>query len=231
MELKTYWAIICRRWWLVVGLTLITGVASILLQPSQVLQYRATVRLGAQLPASFEESPQVPRSQGALEATRLFDYLLDDLVEVIKGGGFLTAVQARLTETGQAGAGGSFDARKMRRLLTITTTSGDPTHAALLASAAGDLLSDPGNLFLRALAPPGTTLIVVERPTGAIPVEARSYLNIAIRVILGLLAGLTLAFLLEYFDDTMRSPGEVERALGLPVVGELPRDRSAVKVS
>ena len=38
---------------------------------------------------------------------------------------------------------------------------------------------------------------------------------------LALAAGLALAFLLDYLDDTVRGPGDL-RALGLAVLGEVP---------
>ena len=48
--------------------------------------------------------------------------------------------------------------------------------------------------------------------------------NVAIAIVLGLLLGIGLAFLREYFDDTVGSREDLERATnGLPVLGEVPR--------
>ena len=42
-------------------------------------------------------------------------------------------------------------------------------------------------------------------------------------VIIGLLLGIGLAFLIEYFDKTIKNPEDVEQYLGLPVLGTIPK--------
>jgi uncharacterized protein involved in exopolysaccharide biosynthesis len=60
--------------------------------------------------------------------------------------------------------------------------------------------------------------VVPTRP--ARPQIARSLL---LAVVGGLAAALALAFLIEYLDDTVRTPEQLERALGLPVFALIPR--------
>ena len=45
---------------------------------------------------------------------------------------------------------------------------------------------------------------------------------IALRGVVGLFAGLLLAAAADYLDSRLRSGREVERSLGLPVLGEIP---------
>ncbi len=54
------------------------------------------------------------------------------------------------------------------------------------------------------------------------PVKPRKTRNLAIGVVLGLLAGMGAALILEYFDATLRTAEDVELKLGLPVVGIVP---------
>ncbi len=49
--------------------------------------------------------------------------------------------------------------------------------------------------------------------------------NVLIALILGLLGGIGLAFLFEYFDDTFRRADEVEKVTNLPVLGVIPMVR------
>lgn len=51
------------------------------------------------------------------------------------------------------------------------------------------------------------------------PVKPQPFLNIAIAVVVGLMAGVGLAFLLEYLDNTIKNEQDVERILQLPVIG------------
>lgn len=54
------------------------------------------------------------------------------------------------------------------------------------------------------------------------PSAPRPKLNAAAAAILGLALALVLAFMLEYLDDTLRSPEEVRRHLDLPVLAGIP---------
>lgn len=51
------------------------------------------------------------------------------------------------------------------------------------------------------------------------PVEPRPTLNIAIAVVLGGMVGVGLAFLLEYFDTTIKTEEDIEKHLGISIVG------------
>jgi capsular polysaccharide biosynthesis protein len=53
------------------------------------------------------------------------------------------------------------------------------------------------------------------------PVKPQPLLNIAIAIVVGLMAGVGLAFLLEYLDNTVKSEQDVEKLLGLPVLGSV----------
>ncbi|MBT2678810.1 capsular biosynthesis protein [Bacillus sp. ISL-35] len=51
------------------------------------------------------------------------------------------------------------------------------------------------------------------------PVKPKPLLNIAIALVVGLMAGVGLAFLLEYLDNTIKTEQDIEKILGMPVLG------------
>ncbi|MCR8871019.1 YveK family protein [Peribacillus frigoritolerans] len=53
------------------------------------------------------------------------------------------------------------------------------------------------------------------------PVKPNPLLNIAIAVVVGLMAGIGLAFLLEYMDNTIRDEKDIETLLDLPLLGSI----------
>ena len=55
-----------------------------------------------------------------------------------------------------------------------------------------------------------------------IPIRPRKLLNVAVAAFLGLFIGLGLAFIIEFMDVSFRSQEEVEKALGLPILGFIP---------
>ncbi|MGG1397359.1 Wzz/FepE/Etk N-terminal domain-containing protein [Bacillus salipaludis] len=57
---------------------------------------------------------------------------------------------------------------------------------------------------------------VAENPS---PIKPRPLLNVAIALVVGLMVGVGLAFLLEYFDNTVKAEQDIEKLVGLPVLG------------
>ncbi|MBS4178116.1 YveK family protein [Lederbergia citrea] len=55
----------------------------------------------------------------------------------------------------------------------------------------------------------------------ASPVKPQPVLNIAIAFVVGLMAGVGIAFLLEYLDNTIKTEQDIERILELPVLGAI----------
>lgn len=70
----------------------------------------------------------------------------------------------------------------------------------------------------------GGTTINIASPAlvPANPVKPNKQLNMAVALVLGLMVAVGLAFLLELMDSTIKSPEDVEKHLGLPVIGSIP---------
>lgn len=57
---------------------------------------------------------------------------------------------------------------------------------------------------------------VTENPS---PIKPRPLLNVAIALVVGLMASVGIAFLLEYFNNTIKNEQDVEKILELPILG------------
>jgi hypothetical protein len=67
------------------------------------------------------------------------------------------------------------------------------------------------------------SLMVVARgvvPTD--PIKPNKRLNVTIAVLLGLMVSTLLVFLLEFLDNTIKTPEDVQRHLAIPVLGNIP---------
>jgi capsular exopolysaccharide synthesis family protein len=66
------------------------------------------------------------------------------------------------------------------------------------------------------------------------PIRPRPLMNMALAAAIGLMLAAGIVFLIEYLDDTLKTPEDVERVLGLPVLGFVAemryKDRSAEEV-
>ncbi|CAM4304232.1 YveK family protein [Bacillus albus] len=68
-----------------------------------------------------------------------------------------------------------------------------------------------------------TVLSKAEVAKSQSPIKPRPMLNVAIAFVVGLMASVGLAFLLEYLDNTVKKEEDVENLLGLPVLGIVAR--------
>jgi polysaccharide biosynthesis transport protein len=89
---------------------------------------------------------------------------------------------------------------------------------AQLGSLEGQLLVLPDAEALRQ----GGGTVVSEAGTPEAPIRPRRAVNMSIAVILGLFLGIGAALLAETLDDRIKGSDEVERLLGVPVLGHIP---------
>jgi capsular polysaccharide biosynthesis protein len=115
--------------------------------------------------------------------------------------------------------------------MTVTARTGNPGQADAIANAAADVLT---NLSLSKSAAPSLSPVqiqddaefgLLDRSNAGLVSSSRSraLIDAGVRLGLGLVAALALAFLIEYFDDRLRDGAEAERLTGVPVIGTIPR--------
>ncbi|EEL48463.1 YveK family protein [Bacillus mycoides] len=68
-----------------------------------------------------------------------------------------------------------------------------------------------------------TILSKAEVTDGQAPIKPNKMLNVAIAFVVGLMASVGLAFLLDYLDNTMKKEEDIEKLLGVPVLGVVSR--------
>lgn len=72
-------------------------------------------------------------------------------------------------------------------------------------------------------------LLAAPAQVPAAPVKPNKKLNLAVAGAVGLVVAVGLALLLEYLDNTIREPEDLERRLGLPLLGAIPEVSSKLK--
>jgi capsular polysaccharide biosynthesis protein len=226
MELRHYWTIIRRWWWIpVLTVGLVAGLTLLTQQPWQANppQYQTALRFSVgvqpEQPGDGEENYYVALAS---------EYLIDDLAEVIRGSEFTEAVSRRLEGQGidvPAGAlQGSTQAGKLHRILTVSITWPNATELAAIADATIMTVEQEAGTFMpRLFAQNGAAYLIDRGGVGQVAPSLRQRLDFPVRLLIALAAGIALAFLLDYLDDRIRDREQVEQ-LGLVVVGEIPRE-------
>jgi capsular polysaccharide biosynthesis protein len=224
MELRDYWRILWRRWWIIASLVVIVLVASIVWRSQPAPMYQATMRftIGVAPDSDGERLTMDPLYSAYLAS----EYIADDFAEILRSESFAADVSARLAAQGivvPAGAIQGFTvAEKQHRILTMQITWPDEGQLQAIAQAARETLQIDNAKYFKQLGSEGAEVYVIDSPRiVSLGVSLKDRLDIPIRVVLALLAGVGLAFLLHYVDDTIRDPEDVE-AMGLNVVGQVP---------
>ena len=224
MELKQYWQIVRRRLWMVVVLTVLAGGISFFLSPQSKNLYSASIRMIVSIPAqqatSFFNYDNIYTWQSS-------EYLIDDLSEIIKSDAFAQDIKAELGESFDiASIKGTRATNKTHRLLTVKVTSPDAEQARQVAEATSSVISKKGKDYLAQLQFQNAVVRVLDEPiVERQDNQIRGYVDMAVRTLLGAIAGLALTFLLHYLDSALYDAKEVESSLRLPVLGEIPQER------
>jgi capsular polysaccharide biosynthesis protein len=108
---------------------------------------------------------------------------------------------------------------KDTELIQIIVKDTDPNTAAIIADETANVFMEKVQDIMKV-----DNVHVIDKaeiPLG--PVSPNVLLNIAIAGVLGLMLGVFLAFLLEFLDNTIKTPEDVEKYLNLPVLGSIPK--------
>ena len=136
-------------------------------------------------------------------------YILDQVIEELK-----------LDSTAQ-GLNGSVNVAQegKSQVVTISVNQNDPAKAVTIANEIAKVfqreiakLMQIDNIHI---------LSPAELPENPVPVKPQPVLNMAIAFVVGLMLSVGIAFLLEYLDNTIKSEQDIEKLLGLPVLGAI----------
>ncbi|MGQ0419658.1 YveK family protein, partial [Bacillus sp. HC-Mk] len=110
---------------------------------------------------------------------------------------------------------------KDSQVISVTAEDKDPKLARDIANATADVFK--GEVAKIMNVDNVTVLSKAEVAENLSPIKPRPMLNVAIAFVVGLMASVGLAFLLEYLDNTVKKEEDVENLLGLPVLGIVAR--------
>jgi len=100
----------------------------------------------------------------------------------------------------------------------------DPERARKIALGYGQIFVEEKTAEYSRESPENRIRVtMLEEPRPGVLVRPSVKTNTEAGGVLGLLLGLVLVVMLEYLDDTLRTPEDVSRHLGLPTLGLIPR--------
>ncbi len=213
LDLREIFQVIRRRIWMILLMPLVAGLVAALLSLFVLKPvYSASTTLwvikdGSQIDYSqlllarnlTKTYAQIGQSRAVLEDVierlNLRDITVQDLQEKV------TVSAVRDTE-----------------LISLMVEDTDPEMAVRLADTLAAAFQDRVRAIMQV-----ENVAVVDSAEGSVEqVRPRPVLNTAIAVVLGGMVAVGLAFLLEFLDTSVKSPEDVARHIGLPVLGVIP---------
>lgn len=209
---------ILRRWlWLIVALVvvavLISGVVSFFVLDKE---YQASTTLMVGRPADYVTDRELSLSDlnlnqklvatyGELIKTRtVAEKVIDNLDLPYSYNSLRGKLSVRLVQNTE--------------IISISVNDNDPVMASEIANETATVFMETIKEIMRV--ENVRVIDVAQPPTSS--VSPRPMLNIAIAAILGVMLGIFIAFLVEFLDNTIKTPEDVEKHLGLPVLGAIP---------
>ncbi len=228
IELRELFEIILKRKWLIIAITvlalIIGSVYSIYMvtpmyKSDTTLMVNGSKGLSASdLAASFDLgsinlSQKLVVTYGEIVKSRI---VMEQVIERLELDLSYTEL-LRKTTSQQVGS---------TEILRISVEDQNPEQAALIANMISDVFVKE---VMRILKVNNVETIDVAIPSVS-PFNIKTTLNIAIAAVLGLMLSVFLSFLMEYMDQTIKTEKDVEKHLGLPVVGAIPDFAQAAKL-
>ncbi len=231
MELREYWHIIWSRRLVIGTLLLVTFVASMGLTYGRPVDYETVMRILVK--PILPSGPDTGYYSLEYYRTLFAEYIQDDLSEVIKSRQFAEDIN-EFIETRYGAAleaeeiATSFETRKEHRVVRITITTPSARYTKWIGEAAAELLQTVGWEYVSPGDRRHVDVEVIDPPhEPAAPTLLFRFLTVVLHVSVALAVGVALAFLLDTFDDRVRTADEVENDLGWAVLAAVPNGKPA----
>lgn len=215
LDLREVFRTLYRRLWMLLALPLVAGLtAGILSLYVMDPVYSASTTLWV----IKEGSGQISYNDLMLNRNLTKTY-----AEVAKSRAVMADAIKRLDMEGKVAVGTvqsklSVTPVRDTEILSFTIQDENPAMAAKWADAVAEAFKDQIKTYMNV-----ENVVVVDTATvPSSPIRPRPLMNVAIAVVLGAMVAVGLAFLLEYLDTSIKSPEDITRHIGIPVLGIIP---------
>lgn len=218
IDLREYFGIVKKRFWIIALITVVAAVISglisfFVLQP--VYETKTTLIVSTN---QNEETQMVTGDQFNVSQKLAVTY-----GEIIKSRTVLEPVikNLNLDETYEELAGKiTVSAVKDTQIISITVQDTNPTKARDIANQIPKVFTEEVKRITNA----NGVEVIDTAITPVNPIKPNKVMNVAIAAVLGMMIGLFIVFLLQYMDNKIKTPQDIEKHLGLPVLGAIPNE-------
>lgn len=201
MELREYWRVITKRWWLVLFIPLIAAFVS------GYYSYKMIAPIYQATSAILLNVGNTPPDAGTIQGVVTSQTFDDAIVADHPGIGFNETELSQILSVNLTGD-----------ILYISAISTTQALAATAADAAANtFINDGSNL----MGMPSARWVNHAISSGKPPISPHKKKDVGMAFALGLLVSLGLAFMLEYLDMRVKNEADMIRFLQIPVLGNV----------
>lgn len=217
LDLKELIYIIQGRLWFIVLVTILAvGAGAVInffvLEPV----YKASTTIMVAKPSDYADDNQLQ-----IQDLNLNERLARTYGEIVKSRGVSEDVisQLKLSLTPeQLKDKTSVDLVEDTEFITISVTDINPEQAATIANKVAEIFKVRVIDMMKV----DNIQVLDDAVVPKSPIKPRPTLNMAIAGVLGMMVSIFVVFLLEYLDNTIKTPEDIEKHLGLSVIGVIP---------
>lgn len=233
MEWTAYWDVLRRRWWLIGAIILLDVLGSAYLYSKSArhagYQSCATLYVADVSSPSLISAPSslLDTAGQLLAGETAANFFADDILDVARSSRVASFVAARLAgrnlpNTAPADINGAVSGSRLDRTVSLCVSNPNAASAQAVATQMDTAMTSARSRFIGTQMGRRTFVTVISPPTTAAVSTRHLLLSFGLRVALGVLLALGLAFLWDALDPHVRNRADLMRALDVPVI-EVPR--------
>lgn len=228
MELRRYATIVRRGWWIVLGVPALVLLLTLPTFRPDTVRYRAIAKIAVTQDRAAGDT--ILPDFDVFNSWQSSQYVIDDLPAVIRSAAFARDVSAWISSERNLAIDASvvessFNLESEHRIVSLIIDAPSPEAAVAIAEGSVAVLQQNGLHYWNRTSAGNLAIGVLKMPTAAVaqPRWTQPVTRLVLRLLLGLLAGIGLAFLRHYLDRTIRERADVAE-LGVPLVATIPRE-------
>ena len=223
IDLKEYFYIIKKRAWIIALITVTAMIASgiisfFLLSP--VYETKTTLIVNTE---QVNETNTITGDQ--LNVTQKLTLTYG---EIIKSRTVIDEVIQALNlnmEYGEVSKMITVSPVKDTQIIAITVQDTNPQRAADIANTIPRVFTKEVKRITKA----NSVEVIDKAVVAENPIKPNKIMNIAIAGVLGVMIGLFIIFVLEYMDNKIKTPQDIEKHIELPILGVIPNENMSKK--
>ena len=219
IDLREYFGIIKKRFWIIALLAIVSAFVSgvisfFMLNPVYEAKSTLIVNTDKQEETQTVTGDQITVTQklavtyGEIIKSRI---VLDEVIKNLKLKTTYESLSGQITVSPV----------KDTQIISISVQDTNPTKARDIANQIPRVFTKEAKRITKA----NDVQVIDKAILPKNPIKPNKVMNVLIAFVLGTMVGLFIVFLLEYLDNKIKTTQDIEKHLGLPVIGVIPMEK------